>query len=99
MVDQLLRYLLTIFSFSVFVGCQAIPIDPPVISETLINELEEMNRKYNSPPLNSSDVIKIIGSLTKKDYKFTCKDCDLEFDSWFSSSKEFDKLKKINLII
>jgi hypothetical protein len=38
------------------------------------NELEEMNRKYNSPPLNSSDVIKIIGSLTKKDYKFTCKD-------------------------
>ena len=31
-------------------------------------------------------------------YKLTCKDCDLKFDSWFSSSKEFDKLKKINLI-
>ena len=30
--------------------------------------------------------------------KLTCKDCDLKFDSWFSSSKEFDKLKKINLI-
>ena len=31
-------------------------------------------------------------------YKLTCKDCDLKFDSWFSSSKEIDKLKKINLI-
>ena len=31
-------------------------------------------------------------------YKLTCKDCDLKFDSWFSSSKEFDRLKKINLI-
>ena len=31
-------------------------------------------------------------------YKLTCKDCDLKFDSWFSSSKEFDKLKRINLI-
>ena len=31
-------------------------------------------------------------------YKLTCKDCNLKFDSWFSSSKEFDKLKKINLI-
>ena len=31
-------------------------------------------------------------------YKLTCRDCDLKFDSWFSSSKEFDKLKKINLI-
>ena len=31
-------------------------------------------------------------------YKLTCKNCDLKFDSWFSSSKEFDKLKKINLI-
>ena len=31
-------------------------------------------------------------------YKLTCKDCDLKFDSWFSSSKEFDKLKKLNLI-
>tara|TARA_B100001741_G_scaffold54383_1_gene42189 strand:+ start:693 stop:1124 length:432 start_codon:yes stop_codon:yes gene_type:complete len=31
-------------------------------------------------------------------YKLTCKNCDLKFDSWFSSSKEFDKLKKMNLI-
>ncbi|MFL2894111.1 MAG: DUF1178 family protein [Candidatus Pelagibacter sp.] len=31
-------------------------------------------------------------------YKLNCKDCDLKFDSWFSSSKEFDKLKKLNLI-
>ena len=51
MVDQLLRYLLTIFSFSVFVGCQAIPIDPPVISETLINELEEMKPPVHKVPI------------------------------------------------
>ena len=31
-------------------------------------------------------------------YKLTCKDCNLKFDSWFSSSKEFDKLKKINFM-
>ena len=31
-------------------------------------------------------------------YKLTCKNCDLKFDSWFSSSKEFDKLKKLKLI-
>ena len=31
-------------------------------------------------------------------YKLNCKDCDLKFDSWFSSSKQFDKLKKLNLI-
>ena len=31
-------------------------------------------------------------------YKLICKQCDKTFDSWFSSSKEFDKLKKINLI-
>ena len=31
-------------------------------------------------------------------YKLTCENCDLKFDSWFSSSKEFDKLKKLNLI-
>ena len=31
-------------------------------------------------------------------YKLFCKNCDLQFDSWFSSSNEFDKLKKINLI-
>ena len=31
-------------------------------------------------------------------YKLTCKDCKILFDSWFSSSKEFEKLKKIKLI-
>ena len=31
-------------------------------------------------------------------YKLNCKNCDLKFDSWFSSSKQFDKLKKLNLI-
>ena len=28
-------------------------------------------------------------------YKLICKNCDNSFDSWFSSSKEYDKLKKI----
>tara|TARA_B100000427_G_C15327931_1_gene515505 strand:+ start:163 stop:591 length:429 start_codon:yes stop_codon:yes gene_type:complete len=28
-------------------------------------------------------------------YKLSCKKCHLSFDSWFSSSKEYDKLKKI----
>ncbi len=27
-------------------------------------------------------------------YKLICKNCDLTFDSWFSSSKEYEKLKK-----
>ena len=27
-------------------------------------------------------------------FKLICKDCDNSFDSWFSSSKEYDKLKK-----
>ncbi len=31
-------------------------------------------------------------------YKLICKNCDNLFDSWFSSSKEFDKLKKIKLL-
>ena len=31
-------------------------------------------------------------------YKLTCKDCEVTFDSWFASSREFDKLKKLNLI-
>ncbi len=26
-------------------------------------------------------------------YKLTCKDCSYQFDSWFASSKEFEKLK------
>jgi len=32
-------------------------------------------------------------------YKLICKKCDNVFDSWFSSSREFDRLKKINLLI
>ena len=31
-------------------------------------------------------------------YKLKCESCENIFDSWFSSSKEFDKLKKINLL-
>ena len=31
-------------------------------------------------------------------YKLICKDCDLSFDSWFASSKEFEKLKKKNFL-
>ena len=31
-------------------------------------------------------------------YNLLCKKCDLIFDSWFASSKEFDKLKKKKLI-
>ena len=27
-------------------------------------------------------------------YKLICKDCKTTFDSWFSSSKEYEKLKK-----
>ena len=27
-------------------------------------------------------------------YKLICKDCNIKFDSWFASSKEYEKLKK-----
>jgi hypothetical protein len=27
-------------------------------------------------------------------YRLICKDCDITFDSWFSSSKEYERLKK-----
>jgi len=27
-------------------------------------------------------------------YKLICKDCEISFDSWFSSSKEYENLKK-----
>ena len=27
-------------------------------------------------------------------YRLKCKNCEKSFDSWFSSSKEFEKLKK-----
>ena len=29
-------------------------------------------------------------------YCLKCKNCSIEFESWFSSSKEFDRLKKLN---
>ncbi len=32
-------------------------------------------------------------------YKLICKKCYLSFDSWFASSKEYDKLKKRNYLI
>ena len=31
-------------------------------------------------------------------YNLLCKACELTFDSWFASSKEYDKLKKKKLI-
>ena len=31
-------------------------------------------------------------------YKLICKNCDLLFDSWFASSKEYEKLKKKKFI-
>ena len=31
-------------------------------------------------------------------YNLLCKECELTFDSWFASSKEYDKLKKKKLI-
>ena len=32
-------------------------------------------------------------------YKLACDDCKITFDSWFASSKEFEKLKKKKLLI
>ena len=32
-------------------------------------------------------------------YKLFCNDCELKFDSWFSSSSEYEKLKKKKLLI
>ena len=31
-------------------------------------------------------------------YKLICQNCDLSFDSWFASSREYDKLKKKNYL-
>tara|TARA_B100001123_G_C15112117_1_gene947894 strand:- start:660 stop:1088 length:429 start_codon:yes stop_codon:yes gene_type:complete len=31
-------------------------------------------------------------------YSLICRKCSLEFDSWFSNSKEFDRLKKLKLL-
>tara|TARA_B100000902_G_C27186366_1_gene851575 strand:- start:303 stop:731 length:429 start_codon:yes stop_codon:yes gene_type:complete len=31
-------------------------------------------------------------------YQLICKNCDFSFDSWFSSSKEFEKLKNKNFL-
>ena len=31
-------------------------------------------------------------------YKLACKGCETTFDSWFASSKEFEKLKKKHLL-
>ena len=32
-------------------------------------------------------------------YKLECNDCETTFDSWFASSKEFEKLKKKKLLV
>ena len=31
-------------------------------------------------------------------YLLNCKDCKIEFESWFASSKEYDKLKRLKLL-
>ena len=31
-------------------------------------------------------------------YKLSCKNCEVSFDSWFASSKEYEKLKKKDLL-
>ena len=31
-------------------------------------------------------------------YRLACKTCELKFDSWFASSKEYEKLKKKNYL-
>ena len=31
-------------------------------------------------------------------YKLKCKKCTKSFDSWFSSSKEFERIKKLKLL-
>tara|TARA_Y100000996_G_scaffold399453_1_gene368500 strand:+ start:845 stop:1267 length:423 start_codon:yes stop_codon:yes gene_type:complete len=31
-------------------------------------------------------------------YKLICKSCNIDFDSWFASSNEYDKLKKRKLL-
>ena len=31
-------------------------------------------------------------------YKLLCKNCNLNFDSWFASSKEYERLKKKNFL-
>ncbi|MDA9631291.1 DUF1178 family protein [Candidatus Pelagibacter sp.] len=32
-------------------------------------------------------------------YKLACSNCEMTFDSWFASSKEYEKLKKNNFLI
>ena len=32
-------------------------------------------------------------------YKLVCKNCETNFNSWFASSKEFEKLKKQQLLV
>ena len=32
-------------------------------------------------------------------YRLLCNDCEITFDSWFASSKEYEKLKKKNFLV
>ena len=32
-------------------------------------------------------------------YKLACKNCEINFDSWFSSSREYENLKKKKLLV
>jgi Uncharacterized protein conserved in bacteria len=31
-------------------------------------------------------------------YSLICKDCDLTFESWFASSKEYEKIKEKKIV-
>ena len=37
-------------------------------------EIEEYNRKYVHPPLPAQEVLKLIGTLKKKEYNYKCSD-------------------------
>jgi hypothetical protein len=32
-------------------------------------------------------------------YRLACNECEINFDSWFASSKEYEKLKKKNFLV
>ena len=52
MVVKQLRYLLTIFSFSLLIGCSAIPIEPPRSStRSLYNPIEELTPPKRKVPI------------------------------------------------
>ena len=49
--------------------------------------------------VSSLENFTIIISYIMIKYKLACKNCETTFDSWFASSKEFEKLKKKSLLV